>query len=181
MAFLFKQVQYCNCKAFLMLIGLALMLTKNLLVAIVFLWQCFGFLVFKETQVVSTSYTNFEYCALANSAAESLWIRSLLQEIHFHDTFTPILWCDNILAQALASNPVLHSRSKHIKLDVHFIWTNSSPNNWKFSMFPHLIKQLIVSLRLYLTQNSNIFKTNLVFINSYSHSHLRGIISMKII
>jgi len=33
----------------------------------------------------------------------------------------PILWCDNLSAKALASNPVMHARSKHIEIDVHYI------------------------------------------------------------
>ncbi|KAH9779168.1 hypothetical protein KPL71_007625 [Citrus sinensis] len=34
---------------------------------------------------------------------------------------TPILWCDNQSVEELARNPILHYKSKHIELDVHYI------------------------------------------------------------
>uniref|UniRef100_A0A2N9ECM1 BHLH domain-containing protein n=1 Tax=Fagus sylvatica TaxID=28930 RepID=A0A2N9ECM1_FAGSY len=33
----------------------------------------------------------------------------------------PTMWCDNTSAIALASNPVFHSRTKHIEVDYHFV------------------------------------------------------------
>jgi hypothetical protein len=57
---------------------------------------------------------------MANTTAELMWIQSLLQELKvpYH---VPTLLCDNLSAVSLAHNPVLHARTKHIELDIHFV------------------------------------------------------------
>jgi hypothetical protein len=57
---------------------------------------------------------------MAHTHAELLWIQSLLTELHvpFHP---PTLLCDNLSAVALSHNPILHNRTKHIELDLHFV------------------------------------------------------------
>lgn len=75
----------------------------------------------KKQPTVARSSTESEYKALANAAAEALWLRSLLCEIGYGHKLSISLWCDNIGAVYLSSNPVLHSRTKHVALDYHFV------------------------------------------------------------
>jgi hypothetical protein len=58
---------------------------------------------------------------MALATAELYWIRMLFKELGIDISSTPTLWCDNISAIALASNPVFHARTKHVEIDYHFI------------------------------------------------------------
>ena len=46
---------------------------------------------------------------------------TLFKELCLYLYHIPVLWCDNISAIALASNPVFHSKTKHIEVDYHFV------------------------------------------------------------
>ncbi|KAK2411429.1 hypothetical protein QL285_046706 [Trifolium repens] len=74
----------------------------------------------KKQPLVARSSTEAEYRSMANTTAELMWIESLLQELHV-EFQPPTLLCDNISAVALAHNPVLHARTKHMELDLHFV------------------------------------------------------------
>ncbi|WVY95774.1 hypothetical protein V8G54_027925 [Vigna mungo] len=75
----------------------------------------------RKQKVVSRSSTESEYRALADLAAEIAWTHSLLYELRLPLPRKPTLWCDNLSARTLASNPVMHARSKHIEIDMHYI------------------------------------------------------------
>ena len=76
----------------------------------------------KKEIAVARSNTEGEYRALASTATELIWIHQLLSEIGVRlHTSPPVLWCENMSAQALASNPVYHARTKHFELDLHFL------------------------------------------------------------
>jgi hypothetical protein len=75
----------------------------------------------KKQPTVSRSSTESEYRALAFASAELCWIRTLLKDLGIFISDTPILWCDNVSALAIASNPVFHARTKHIEVDFHFV------------------------------------------------------------
>ncbi|GKE67598.1 ribonuclease H-like domain-containing protein, partial [Tanacetum coccineum] len=62
-----------------------------------------------------------EYRGVANAVAETCWLRNLLRELHTPLSTATLVYCDNVSAVYLSSNPVQHQRTKHIKIDIHFV------------------------------------------------------------
>jgi hypothetical protein len=70
----------------------------------------------RKQATVSRSSTEVEYKALANATAEVMWIQTLLMELGVRAPRAVKLWCDNIGAKYLSTNPVFHAISKHIEV-----------------------------------------------------------------
>lgn len=45
----------------------------------------------------------------------------LFKELHIPLQAPPHIWCDNMGAISLASNPIYHARTKHVEVHYHFI------------------------------------------------------------
>ncbi|XP_071741012.1 uncharacterized mitochondrial protein AtMg00810-like [Rutidosis leptorrhynchoides] len=75
----------------------------------------------KKQPTVSRSSCESEYRALANTAAEIIWITHLLRELHVLPPDRPTILCDNKSALFLRQNPIPNKQSKHIDIDYHFI------------------------------------------------------------
>ena len=58
---------------------------------------------------------------MANGVAKASWLRQLLQELHAPLRRATLVYCDNISAVYMSSNPVQHQRTKHIEIDLHFV------------------------------------------------------------
>jgi hypothetical protein len=75
----------------------------------------------KRQPVVSRSSAEAEYRAVANGVAEAAWLRQLLHELHSPLTTSTLVFCDNVSAVYLSTNPVQHQRTKHVEIDLHFV------------------------------------------------------------
>nr|GEX12762.1 hypothetical protein [Tanacetum cinerariifolium] len=71
--------------------------------------------------VLSNSSAEAEYRCVANVVAETAWVHNLLRELHALLFTATLVYCDNISVIYLFTNPVQHQRTKHIKIDIHFV------------------------------------------------------------
>ncbi|KAG8476370.1 hypothetical protein CXB51_033259 [Gossypium anomalum] len=94
-------------------------------------WSTTGFCVYyghtpiswcsKKQQVVSRSTAEAEYRSLAAATSDAAWLTSLLTELKLSSVDPPKVWCDNSSTVAVAANPVLHSKFKHVEIDLFFV------------------------------------------------------------
>jgi hypothetical protein len=75
----------------------------------------------KKQKIVSRSSTEAEYKEMADAMVEIMWIQFVLHELRVLGPRSVRLWCDNMGAKYLASNPIFHGPMKHVEVDYHFI------------------------------------------------------------
>ncbi|KAI3734336.1 hypothetical protein L6452_13802 [Arctium lappa] len=77
----------------------------------------------KKQLCVSTSTAEAEYVAVASCCSQVLWMRTQFRDYGFKFDKIPI-YCDSKSAIAISSNPVQHTKTKHIDVTYHFIKDN---------------------------------------------------------
>nr|CAN65956.1 hypothetical protein VITISV_009071 [Vitis vinifera] len=75
----------------------------------------------KKQQTVARSSTEAEYRSVAATSAELRWVSSFLSELGISLTTSPVVYCDNVGATQLSSDPIFHSCMKQVAIDYHFI------------------------------------------------------------
>ncbi|GKF95770.1 ribonuclease H-like domain-containing protein, partial [Tanacetum coccineum] len=75
----------------------------------------------KRQPTLSRSSAEAKYRGVANAVAETCWLRNLLRELHTPISSATLVYCDNVSVVYLSCNPVQHQRTKHIKIDIHFV------------------------------------------------------------
>jgi hypothetical protein len=76
---------------------------------------------FKCQNIVSRSGTEAEYHIVANGVAKACWLWQLLQHLHAPLSKSTLIYCDNVSAVYLTTNPIQHQHTKHVEIDLHFI------------------------------------------------------------
>ena len=74
----------------------------------------------KKQSVVSRSSAEFEYRAMATTT-EIVWLHWLLADLGVSLYAPTPMYYDNKSAIQLAHNTIFHERTKHIKIDCHFV------------------------------------------------------------
>ncbi|GKC69797.1 hypothetical protein Tco_1115680 [Tanacetum coccineum] len=86
--------------------------------------MCLHFLavswVSKLQSVVAMSTTEAEYVAAAQANKEAVWLKMLLEELRYKQEKITLFF-DNQSALYLARNPAFHSKTKHIRVQYHFV------------------------------------------------------------
>ncbi|KAI0510462.1 hypothetical protein KFK09_011064 [Dendrobium nobile] len=75
----------------------------------------------KKLQTVTRSSIEAEYCALAATAIDVIWILRLLSDFHLPQSTLTDIHYENRSTIAFANNMIFHVRTKHIEVDFHFI------------------------------------------------------------
>ncbi|KAL5798940.1 hypothetical protein ACOSQ2_003760 [Xanthoceras sorbifolium] len=75
----------------------------------------------KRQKTVSLSSAEAEYRAMTGACCELTWLRYLLRDLGVLQQEAALLYCDNKATIHIAANPIFHERTRHIKMDCHFI------------------------------------------------------------
>ena len=57
---------------------------------------------------------------MSATTSELEWITHLLQDFHVPIPMPITLFFDNKAAQHIATNPIFHERTKHLRIDCHY-------------------------------------------------------------
>ena len=75
----------------------------------------------RKHRTVADSSCYAEYIALHGTAHETIFLRQLLEGLHFLPSYPTPVHCDNDAASILTADHVWHSRIKHMRVKFHYI------------------------------------------------------------
>nr|GEV58557.1 ribonuclease H-like domain-containing protein [Tanacetum cinerariifolium] len=86
----------------------------------------FGFHLYSSTTISLVGYTDADWAGCPSTrrstSAETAWLHNLLRELHSPLSAATLVYYDNVSATYLSANPIQHQQTKHIEIDIHFIF-----------------------------------------------------------
>ena len=75
----------------------------------------------QKQRITSSSSTEAEYKAYLDATSKALWLQQILSHLGCLTSTSTTLYSDSQSAIALAKNPIVRGRSKHIDVHFHFV------------------------------------------------------------
>ena len=75
----------------------------------------------KKQETVAQSTAEAEYISAAAATNQAIWLRKILTDLRLNQDESTTIYCDNMSTVAIAKNPILHGRTKHIKIKYHAV------------------------------------------------------------
>ncbi|CAL5329979.1 unnamed protein product [Camellia sinensis] len=111
-----KSPSTCCFKAIILMVYIIFMCRLHLLLIVSIVLHCPLHLIGISNCVTLL----FRSRSISQTTVELSWLTMLLSDLDVV-LLLPTLWCDNLLAISLSSNPIFHARSKHIEVDYHYV------------------------------------------------------------
>jgi hypothetical protein len=80
-----------------------------------------GYAVFLGGNLVSWSSKRQPVVSRSSAEAEYRTVTNGVAELHSPLAKSTLVYCDNVSAVYLSTNPVQHQRTKHVEIDLHFV------------------------------------------------------------
>lgn len=114
---------------------------------------------------------------MANATTEITWIESFLKELFISPPSSPVILCDNLSRTYLVVNPLLHTHTKHVEIDYHFVRERVVQNLLLVQFIPSEDQLADVMTKALLTQKFMPLRSKLIVL---SHPmRLRGDVRPK--
>jgi histone deacetylase 1/2 len=108
---------------------------------------------------------------LAQATADILWIQTLLIELIVPFS-QPVIHCDNQSAVLLAHNPLIHTRTKHMEIDLFFVREKVSAKQLTIMHIPSTEQCADILIKLVSTAKFLLMRSKLNVLESQSsHPH----------
>lgn len=103
----------------------------------IFLGECPMSWCLRKQPTISRSSIELQYRSLASMTIEMMWLESLLSELKVEVNKSTI-WCDNLRTVSLIANPILHSRTNYMELDLYFVREQVDKGRFNINRIPAL-------------------------------------------